>query len=301
MRWLRSLVLLVRVLHSRCWSHLTWVAGLCRRTGLPLIALLRIRVLHCQMMLLCLSLLLLCLCLCLLLLGLLLLLLLGLLLLHHGLVLALLSLLLLLSHLQLLLSEVGWQLHRVHLLLLVVLERLLVLLLLHHQRLQLLRVHLLHLLGRDSHCLCLLDHPLAHDVLLLLLKLGHHGRIAAGLLKLLLLHELLLLLRSHVHGGLCASHVLGSHALTWHAHSSSRMLVSHSSSGTWLHASNGSGLHAHHGAGLANVRRPRYTGVHLHLLAHVLVWCRRHPRVAVGHARVHTVSGRVCRHHFAVA
>ena len=149
-------------------------------------------------------------------------------------------------------------------------------------------------------CLCLL----LLGLLLLLLKLSHHGWIAAGLLDLLLLlllHELLLLLGGHVHGGLCASHVLGSHALTWHAHPSSRMLVSHSSSGTWLHASNGSGLHAHHGAGLAHVGRPRYTSVHLHLLAHVLVWCRRHPRVAVGHARVHTVSGRVCRHHFAVA
>jgi len=260
--------------------------------------------LHCQMMLLCLSLLLLGLCLCLLLLGLLLLLLLlllGLLLLHHGLVLTLLGLLLLLSHLQLLLSKVGWQLHRVHLLLLVVLKRLLVLLLLHHQRLQLLRVHLLHLLGRDSHRLCLLDHPLAHDVLLLLLKLSHHGRITASLLKLLLLlHELLLLLRSHVHGSLCASHALASHALAWHAHPSSRVLISHSPS-TWLHTSNSSGLHAHHGARLADVRRPRYTGVHLHLLAHVLVWSRRHSRVAVGHARVHTVSGRVCRHHFAVA
>jgi hypothetical protein len=118
-------------------------------------------------------------------------------------------------------------------------------------------------------------------------------------LKLLLLHELLLLLRSHVHGGLRASHVLASHALTWHAHP--RVLISHSSSGTWLHASNGSGLHAHHGARLANVGRPRYTSMHLHLLAHVLVWSRRHSRVAVGHARVHTVSGRVCRHHFAVA
>lgn len=155
---------------------------------------------------------------------------------------------------------------------------------------------------RDAHSLCLLQHPLAHDMLLLLLKLSHHGRVTAGLLELLLLlHKLLLLLRSHVHGGLCASHVLASHTLTWHAHSSSRMLASHASSGTWLHASNCTGLHAHHGARLAHVRRARYTGVHLHLLAHVLVRSRRHPGVAVGHARVHTVSRRVCRHHFAVA
>jgi hypothetical protein len=103
-----------------------------------------------------------------------------------------------------------------------------------------------------------------------------------------------------VHGGLCANHALASHALTWHAHPSSRMLVSHASN-AWLHASNGAGLHAHHGAGLAHVRRPRYTGVHLHLLAHVLVRSRRHPRVTMGHAWVHTVSRRVCRHHFAVA
>lgn len=278
---------------------------MCRRSGLSLVALLRVRMLHRQMVLLCLSLLLLCLCLCLLLLGLLLvlllllLLLLGLLLLHHSLMLTLLGLLLLLllSQLHLLLSKMGWQLHRVHLLLLVVLERLLVL----HHLCQLCWVHLLQLLRRHSHCLCLLDQPLPHDVLLLLLKLSHHGWVATGLLKLLLLlHELLLLLGGHVHGSLCANHALASHALTWHAHPSSRMLISHSSN-TGLHASYGSRLHAHHGARLANVRRPRYTGVHLHLLAHVLVRSRRHARVAVGHARVHIVSGRVCRHHFAVA
>ena len=252
------------------------------------------------MMLLCLGLLLLCLLLCLLLLCLMLLLLLLLLglLLHQSLMLALLGLLLLLlAQLHLLLSKMGRQLYRVHLLLLVVLKRLLVLLLVQHPTLKLLWGHLLHLLRWNSHCLCLLYHPLAHNVVLLLLNLSHHGRIAAGLLELLLLHELLLL-GGHVHGTLCASHVL---ALAWHAHPSSGMLISHSSSSTWLHASYGPGLHAHHSARLANVRRPRHTGVHLHLLAHVLVRSRRHSRVAMRHARVHTVSGLVCRHHFAIA
>ena len=139
-------------------------------------------------------------------------------------------------------------------------------------------------------------------MLLLLLKLSHHGRVTAGLLELLLLlHELLLLLRSHVHGGLRASHVLASHTLTWHAHPSSRMLASHASSSTGLHASHGARLHPHHCAGLANVRRTRDTCMHLHRLAHVLVLCGSHTRVTVRKTRVHVVSRRVCRHHFAVA
>lgn len=48
MRWLRTgLTLLVWILHPRSWPHLTWMAGLCRRPRLTLIALLGIGVLHC--------------------------------------------------------------------------------------------------------------------------------------------------------------------------------------------------------------------------------------------------------------
>lgn len=146
-----------------------------------------------------------------------------------------------------------------------------------------------------------MDHLLAHYVCLLLLKLGHHCRVGIGLLELLLLvlQELLLLLRSHVHAGLSADHVLTSHALAWHAHP--RMLASHSSAGAWLHASHSTRLHAHHSARLADVSRARHTSMHLHLLAHVLVRSRRHSRVAVLQAWMHIVSRRVCRHHFAVA
>lgn len=138
---------------------------------------------------------------------------------------------------------------------------------------------------------------------MLLLKLGHDSRVSVGLLKLVLLvlYELLLLLGSHVHAGLRASHVLASHALAWHAHRSTRMLASHSSSSTRLHASYRTGLHAHHSTRLADMRRPRHTSMHLHLLAHVLVRSGRHPRVTVRKTLVHIVSRRVCRHHFAVA
>jgi hypothetical protein len=149
-----------------------------------------------------------------------------------------------------------------------------------------------------------MDHLLAHYVCLLLLELDHHLRVGIGLLELLLLlllQEMLLLLRSHVHAVLRADHVLASHALAWHAHPSTRMLASHSSASTWLHASHSTWLHAHHGARLADVRRPRNTSVHLHLLAHVLVRSWRHSRVAVLQAWMHIVSRRICRHHFAVA
>jgi hypothetical protein len=148
------------------------------------------------------------------------------------------------------------------------------------------------------------NHLLAHYVCLLLLELSHHCWVGIGLLELLLLlmlQELLLLLRSHVHAGLRADHVLASHALTWHAHPSTRMLTSHSSASTWLHASHSTWLHAHHSARLTDVRRSRHASMHLHLLAHVLIRSRRHSRVAVLKAWMHIVSRRICRHHFAVA
>jgi hypothetical protein len=104
-----------------------------------------------------------------------------------------------------------------------------------------------------------------------------------------------------VHTGLRADHVLASHALTWHAHPSTRMLASQSSASAWLHASYSTRLHSHHSARLADVRRTRHTSMHLHLLAHMLVWSRRHSRVAVLEAWMHIVSRRVCCHHFAVA
>ena len=195
--------------------------------------------------------------------------------------------------------EMSRQLHGIHLLL-VVLEGLLVLLS-RHKLLQLLRVHLLHLLGGDAQGLCLLDHPLAHYVLLL--HLSKHLRVLLELL--LLLHDLLLLLLTHMaerlHAALRAGHVLASHAVTEHAHRGARMLASHASSSTGLHASHGARLHPHHCAGLANVRRTRDTCMHLHRLAHVLVLCGSHTRVTVRKTRVHVVSRRVCRHHFAVA
>jgi hypothetical protein len=78
-------------------------------------------------------------------------------------------------------------------------------------------------------------------------------------------------------------------------------LASHCSSSTGLHTSHGARLHPHHCAGLANVGRTRHTCMHLHRLAHVLVLRRSHTRVTVGKTRVHVVSRRVCRHHFAVA
>lgn len=149
--------------------------------------------------------------------------------------------------------------------------------------------------------LCLLDHPLAHHMLLLL-QLSDHGRISGvGLLKklllLMLLHDLLLLLLRHVaerlHAALCAGHVLTSHAVTRHAHRGARMLASH--------ASHSTRLHAHHCAGLTNVRRTRHTCMHLHRLAHMLVRRGSHARVTMGKTRVHVVSRRICRHHFAVA
>lgn len=289
---------------------------MCLRAGLALVALLRICMLHRQVMLLCLllrmrlllGLLLLLLLLLGLLLGLSLLLLLLLLLLHECLVLLLVLLhlrLLLLPCLHLLL-EMSRQLHRINLLL-VVLEGLLILVLLSRQYLlQLLRVHLLHLLGRNAHGLCLCYHPLAHHVLLLR-HLSHHlwiGVLLKLLLLLLMLHDLLLLLLSHMaerlHATLRAGHVLASHAVTGHAHRGARVLTSHTSSSTRLHASHSTRLHSHHCAGLGNVRWARHA-MHLHRLAHVLVRRGSHTRVTVGKTRVHIVSRRVCRHHFAVA
>lgn len=259
--------------------------GLRRWARLSLIALLGVRVLHRHLLLLSLMLLLLRL-----------LLLRLLLLLHHGLLLALL-----LSDLHLLLREMRRQLNRSNLLL-VVPEGLLILLLL-EQLLQLLLIHTLQLLNGYSQSLSLLHHSLANHVLLLLLELRHQGRVAVGL-KLLLLHELLCLLWSHMahgmHATLCAGHVLRAHALTRHSHPGARVLSSHAVR-TRLHASDSAGLHAHHGTRLANMRRPRHAGVHLHLLAHVLVGGRRHAGVAVRKTRMHVVTGRICCHHFAVA
>ena len=120
-----------------------------------------------------------------------------------------------------------------------------------------------------------------------------------------MLHDLLLLLLRHVaerlHSALCAGHVLTSHTVARHAHRGSRMLASHGSSSARLHASHCTRLHSHHCAGLANVRRTRHTCMHLHRLTHVLVRSGSHARVTVGKTRVHVVSRRVCRHHFAVA
>ena len=67
------------------------------------------------------------------------------------------------------------------------------------------------------------------------------------------------------------------------------------------HASHSTRLHPHHCAGLTDVRWTRDTCMHLHRLAHMLVWRGSHARVTVGKTRVHVVSRRVCRHHFAVA
>lgn len=86
----------------------------------------------------------------------------------------------------------------------------------------------MHLLGRDAQLRRLLEHPLAHHMLLLL-QLSDHGWISGVglllnllLLLLMLLHELLLLLLRHVaerlHAALRAGHVLTSHAVTRHAH-----------------------------------------------------------------------------------
>jgi len=80
--------------------------------------------------------------------------------------------------------------------------------------------------------------------------------------------------------------------LSWHTHSTGMLSAWHST-----HRSICARLHTHHRARLTNVwlSRPRRARVH-HRLTHMLR-SRRHARMSVCHARMHTRLRLICGHH----